>query len=131
MHKKMRAPVCGVLLVIAGCSGNLESLGDSATHWVRSDDFGEYRGLYVYTHGPGGNLYMTHYTEGSPEDAESQELCGSWQIEGDTLTWKMANGEKTQYEKNEKGVYVEVDGHYYVPVELEPAPVRDGKPYLE
>lgn len=114
---------CGLARYVAPCP---------AEHWVRSDDYGEYHGLYVYSQTPDGKLWFTHYPERSAVTPERPRHCGYWEIDGDTLIWTDLHRKPSiEFTRNEKGVYVEQDGHYYHPVELIHVPMEDGKVQLE
>lgn len=56
VHEKMKYGITILFLCLAGCAGRTH-LPRPATHWTRSDDFGEYHGLYVFSQTPDGKLY--------------------------------------------------------------------------
>ena len=77
-------------------------------------------------------MRFTHYPENSKGKAEKSEHCGYWEIKADTLIWTDLNKKSpNKHILNENGIYIEQDGHYYVPVELIPVPIKNGKPILE
>ena len=125
---------CLLLAVLAslfGCSPSEPRLSPKDRHFARSDDLGEYSGLYLYTLAPDGVLRFTNYPH-KPGAAVTQEIVGQWQEEGGTLVWRMSkNDVSITYLRNAEGVYMEQDGGYYVPVELRPVQVRDGMPLIE
>ena len=123
----MKHGIAILVLCFAGCSGH-PRLPEPATHWTRSDDFGEYHGLYVFSQTPDGKLWHTHYPEKPGDKPESSEHVGFWKQSGATLEWHSLNASNIiTYVMNTNGVYVEQDGSYYVPVELMPVPTRDGE----
>jgi len=127
VHEKMRYGIAILFLCLAGCSGR-HKLPEPATHWTRSDDFGEYHGLYVFSQTADGKLWHTHYPEKSNGEPESSEHVGFWTESDGRLDWRFLNhSNATSYIMNTNGVYVEQDGSYYVPVELMPVPTKDGR----
>jgi hypothetical protein len=56
VHEKMKYGIAILFLCLAGCAGRTH-LPEPATHWTRSDDFGEYHGLYVFSQTPDGKLW--------------------------------------------------------------------------
>lgn len=120
-----------VLAGLSGCSPSEPRLSPKDRHFARSDDLGEYSGLYVYTLAPDGVLRFTNYPD-KPVAAVSQKIVGQWEEENGTLVWKMSkNDVSVTYVRNAKGVYMEQNGKYYVPVELRPVQVRNGMPLIE
>ncbi len=101
-------------------------------HFVRSDDFDEYQGLYVYALAPDGKLYLIHYAEKSGGKPISRKHVGQWEEDDGTLSWKRHDaGGPTTYVRNAKGVYVEKGGKYYVAVELMPVHLKNGVPLVK
>jgi len=131
----MTRKTCLVLIILAcllACSCSEVRLSPKDRHFVRSDDFGEYNGLYVYTLARDGELRVTDYSDKSGAPPVSQRIVGRWEEKDGTLMWHMSERNVSiTYVRNTEGVYVEEDGTYYVPVELMPVQVRDGMPLIE
>lgn len=117
---------------MAGCLVARNAPPQPAQHWVRSDDFGEYNGLYLYSQTPNGKLWLSHYPEESPGRTLKPEHCGYWTETNGVLRWlDLRHADPTVYIMNTNGIYVETNGSYYVPVELMLVPFKDGKPHFE
>ena len=114
---------------ISGCSifkqNRISPVGD----WIRSDDSGEYHGLYVYSLTPDGTIYFTNFPEKWPKQKGKRIKFGKWEESNGILKWLKNDGSLfTSYKLGNHGKYWEVDGHYYVPVYIERIELIDGKP---
>ena len=125
---------CGIILLglfLVGCS-SVHTPPEPATHWVRSDDFGEYNGLYIFSQATDGRLWLTRYPEKHPTKAQRPEHVGFWSETNGVLNWFDRDKKNPiVFNLNTNGVFVEQDGKYYVPVELMAVPVIDGKPQFD
>lgn len=119
-------------LCLAGCATVVHTPPEPATHWIRSDDFAEYSGLYLYSETPDGQLWLTHYPEKRPTRPEQTKHVGFWTENNGVLTWfDQQMKTSTVFKAYTKGIYLEQDGKYYSPVMLMSVPVVDGQPKYE
>ena len=103
-----------------------------ATHWARSDDLGEYHGLYLYSQTPDGRLWRMNYPDNHTSCPEEAKHIGYWEMSTTAISWTdMARAHTNTFLMNTNGYYVEQDGHYYVPVKLIPYRVIAGRPARE
>ena len=114
--------------VLAGCATPKFNPPEPATHWARSDDWGEYNGVYLYSQTPDGKLWLTHYPEKGKGFPEKPVQRGFWSRTDHALTWSdTSHSNLATYVMDTNGVFVEQGGRYYVPVELIPiTPKRRG-----
>jgi hypothetical protein len=123
------------LSLMLGCSLQKPFLSATDRHFVRSDDFHEYRGLYVYTLAQDSKLFFTHYPEKKETLPISQKIIGTWEEKDGLLSWRVSENRSSivyAYTRNSQGVYVGKNSKYYVPVELIPIKVnKDGLPLIE
>lgn len=112
-------------VILAGCVTAKFRPPEPATHWARSDDWGEYNGVYLYSQTSDARLWRTHYSENGKGVAEKPVQWGFWSRNAGILTWlDMNHSNVVTYVMNTNGVFVEQEGHYYVPVELIPITVK-------
>lgn len=128
------APLCREMMkkwlilsavILAGCATAKFRPPEPATHWARSDDWGEYNGVYLYSQTPDGRLWLTHYPEDGKGFPEEPVQRGFWSRTDHILNWfDMNHSNVVTYAMNKIGVFVEQEGHYYVPVTLKPITVK-------
>ena len=127
---RKRITLC-VCLIACGCTSfqntNISPIGD----WIRTDDEGEYHGIYTYSLTKNGEIFFTNYPEKWPKEKKERVYFGSWQESNGILKWfNKKNKLFTSYKKVDNK-YCEIDGNYYVPVYLKRIELVNGQFKIE
>jgi len=124
------SPLSLARLLAAGCLGlagcaTTQGLQPprSATHWVRSDDWNDYRGVLVYSEATDGKLWLTQCTEDGV--ARKPVQCGFWTL-GDNLLnwWTLGHSNVVNYAKTSNGLFMQQPADPKKPVVLLPVDVK-------
>ena len=125
---KIAAEIISLTALLSACTTSTIAPPASATHWVRSDDWGEYSGVYLYSQKQDGSLWWTHYAPDSDGHPAESKQVGYWLESDGHLQWmSMQHSNLVAYMINSNGVYIEQHGRYYVPVELTPKKIQAGQ----
>ena len=120
-----------VSLMFCGCASfqktNISPIGD----WIRTDDEGEYNGVYVYSLTKGGKIFLTNYPEKWPKEKKERVYFGSWLESDGILKWFNKKNKLFTSYKKASGKYREIDGNYYVPVYLKRVELVNGQFKIE
>lgn len=125
----MRKGLLFLVLLATGCC-LVPNPPNDATYWVRSDDYDEYSGLYLYSHSPDGKLWITDYPDKDAPNARSTKLVGRWGITNRVITWRMTHYTNIiTYVADSNGVYIQQEHrHYDLPIALVPFDLYQGRP---